>query len=314
MGYWKAIGAVPLSLLLMGSKVVITVPAGGSVESSSGLFACAAGETCTIDVDSRYFGDTFRAIPHQGYHFSGWEERTGATCSGSRNPVCSELDSEEFPGASAFPGHFSSGETMTMRPTFASYQNAQGEPAPRFSINSRHVTRFYDISGNTSDELWRQLGGNANPLPVASEVGRKPFGEANLAYNYSYQPGYADNGSNCRVMSAEIQFRFETVLPQLKNLEQKPDRLRTQWLEFQSVVIGHEADHQKIYRRLVTQLPEALASIDNVPCGQLDQRVSLAVSQAVESMNRASMDYDSLSSHDGDVNPFLQRVGMRDWP
>jgi predicted secreted Zn-dependent protease len=310
--YWKAIGMLPLSLLLMGSKIVITVPAGGSVESSSGLFACSAGEVCTIDIDERYFGESFTAIPDQGNRFAGWEDRTGAICAGSYNAECSELDAEEFPGSPSSHGHFSSGATMTMRPTFVSHEPAAGEQDPGFTISSRHATRYYEISGDSSDELWRQLRGNANPLAVVAEAGRKPFGEAKLSYSYSYQSGYANNAAACRVSSAELEFNFETVLPQLKNLDEKPDHLRNQWLKFQSVVIDHEADHQKIYRRLVKQLPQALASIDNVPCHELDERVSVAVSKTVSAMRQASSDYDSMGSQDAYTNPFPQHVGMRD--
>lgn len=311
MLYWKAIGVLPLSLLLMGSKLVITVPPGGSVESSSGLIACSAGEVCTVEVDGQHLEESFRAIPYQGNHFAAWEDSRNAICAGSRNPECSDLDSGEFSGYSSTAAQLNSDAVMTMRPTFISYEATQPESAIRFAINSRHRTRYYEIKGDTSDELWQQLSSDANPLRLVAAVGRKPLGEANLTYNYSYQPGYATNSGNCQVASAEIKFNFETILPRLANLEEKPDHLRNQWLEFQSIIIGHEADHQKIYRRLVKQLPEALASVNDVPCNKLDAQVNLAVSRAVNNMKQASAAYDALGGHEGTVNPFLQRVGMR---
>jgi len=161
-----------------------------------------------------------------------------------------------------------------------------------FNIKSTHLSNYYEISGDTSRELWRQLRGDANPLSVDPEVGKKPFGDASVSYSYRYQPGYAADLTNCRVISGEIQFKFETNLPQLVDLEGKSDRFRKQWLHFQAVIVDHESGHHKIYRRLVKQLPLALKSVGKVPCSELDDRIKVAVSRVVNTMRQASADYD----------------------
>jgi predicted secreted Zn-dependent protease len=94
------------------------------------------------------------------------------------------------------------------------------------------------------------------------------------------------------VLSGEIQLKFETVLPQLADFEGKSDRLRRQWLQFQAVIIDHEAGHHKIYRQLVRQLPQALESVGRVPCSELDDTIKVAVSRVVDTMRQASAEYD----------------------
>ena len=71
---------------------------GGAVVSSSGLFACDAGETCTIDINEHHFAETFTAVADAGYTFNRWETGTGAICSGSLNTQCDELDNDSFGG------------------------------------------------------------------------------------------------------------------------------------------------------------------------------------------------------------------------
>ena len=311
MQYWKAIGALPLSLLLMGSKIIITVPAGGTVVSSSGLFACSAGQVCTIDVSDPYFGDTFTAAPKPGNAFSHWENSAGSICSGS-NPECADAGSNEFSGYSQGEGVFASGATMTMRPAFVSGGSDRAVEESRFTVSSRQLARFYRISGDSLDELWKQLDGPANPLPVRGQAGRKPFAHSDLSYHYSYQPGYGASASQCRVESANISFEFATTLPGLNNLEEKPDRIRTQWLAFQGVLIDHEASHQKIYRQLVDDIPRALDGLGSVPCNELDNRVRVAVNTAVNSAKKASADIDL---HEGDnyaASAFQSQYGMLD--
>jgi len=194
---WKAIGAMALSFLLMGSKIVVTVPEGDSVALSS-----------------------------------------------------------------------------------------------VFNIKATHLTKYYEITGDTSEQLWRQLRSDANPLSIDPAAGERPFGDASVAYSYTYQPEYDGDLRNCRVRCGEIHFKFETVLPQLADFEGKSDRLRRQWLQFQAVIIEHEAGHHKIYLQLVKQIPEALDGVGVVPCSELDDRIKVAVSRVVNTMRQASAEYD----------------------
>lgn len=78
----KNLLAIVAIVALAGCKIVITVPEGGRVASSSGTNDCEAGETCIIDVVDLFFDDTFSAEPADGWHFTVWQKTDRGLCGG----------------------------------------------------------------------------------------------------------------------------------------------------------------------------------------------------------------------------------------
>jgi predicted secreted Zn-dependent protease len=291
--WFRAPAVLGVSVLLMGSKLIIHMPEGGSVVSSSGLFACDAGETCTIAISEHRFAETFTAVPEAGYTFSQWENKAGAVCRGSYSPHCEELDSGPLSGVDNSATVIHPSGKLSLRPSFRASGHAEGESGPRFTINSHQSTRYYPVRGNSREEVWSQLTGPANPLTVDRDTGTKPLGHASFKYQYDYQSEYAGGSSDCRVESANFEFRFETVLPRLAANGALREELESHWSSLQDLITEHEAGHHAIYRQLVTQLPQALEEIGTISCAELSQRVDLAVAQAVENVKQASADYDA---------------------
>lgn len=298
MLWGRTVAVLSLSTLLMGSKIVITVPEGGSVVSSSGLFSCSAGEVCTIELERHYLAETFTAVPAQGYSFERWHNGNGELCRGSRDPDCPEFNTAADGAYSGFYLPGSGEETYTLRPSFSAWAAGEGEPRPRVTIRSFHSTRFFAVDGDTAAELRGQLEGSVNPLAPVSGAGRKPVGHANFSYHYRYQPEYGTDMRQCRVSAAELRFNFETVLPRLANLTDKPMELQSRWIPFREDVIAHEAGHHAINRRMVQALPDTLAAVGEVPCEELDHRIRLAVSRLEEDIRRANRDYDAARGGD----------------
>ncbi len=72
-----------LCTALTACKIVIEVPAGGTVKTDSGNYLCKQKRSCTIEVVDIFFNETFRAAPAQGWAFLGWQPRERALCGGS---------------------------------------------------------------------------------------------------------------------------------------------------------------------------------------------------------------------------------------
>lgn len=168
----------------------------------------------------------------------------------------------------------------------------------KFRVNMQRSTRYYDISGNTSTEIWNELRGESNPLEELPRVGRKPFGNASLAYSYKYQPKYDPVLSGCTVMSGEIEVRLEIVLPRLKDFDHKPERLQAKWESFQSIIIEHEVGHLEILQRMATLLPGALDRAGESSCAEMDRQIEAAVRHLATAIQRDSSHYDARPEHE----------------
>jgi predicted secreted Zn-dependent protease len=295
LAWIKTIAVLATSVVLMGSKIIIEVPAGGSVASSSGLITCAAGEQCVIEMNEQYFAETFTAIPAAGHAFSSWGDTPGILCRASAIPDCSELDDDPFsPSAADDPQRHTGVYRLT--PEFAGENHPVDESALQFAVSSLHSTRYYQVHGNTPKEIWAQLHGAANPLAVDRRAGVKPVAHADFSYQYHYQSSYVAGATTCRVASGKLELKFETVLPRLAANANTSERLMSRWLVLAQRITEHEAGHHAIYRQLGAQLPAELAAIGAVPCQQLDNRVKLAVADLVSNIRRESAEYDE---HDG---------------
>jgi len=293
MWLWARIAAVlGASVLLMGSKLIIRVPEGGAVVSSSGLFACAGGETCTVEADPRHFSETFTAEPSPGHSFSRWGGSAAGVCSGSTYPDCDALDRSPFTGGVDAGDRFKAGEALTLEPQFSGVES-RGEWQPRFALRSVQATRYYPVPGRTQQEIWAQLTGPANPLAQNPEAGVKPLGHASFDYSYQYQSEYTEGGTSCRVASASLSFRFETVLPQLAEGDSLEPDLRSRWLSLQQLITEHEAGHQALNRQLVARLPQVMTEVGSAPCDELAERVRLAISAEVSAVKQANEEYDA---------------------
>ena len=149
---WAKVAAVlGFSVMLMGSKIIIHVPPGGSVVSSSGLFACAAGEVCTIDINEQYFAETFTAEAEPGFEFGGWGDKAGTLCGGSRDPYCSELGGDSFSDFGSGKPQLQPGSVLTMHPSFA----ATGYAAPQPDTTSTTVADW--LSGAARSSVFRTV-------------------------------------------------------------------------------------------------------------------------------------------------------------
>lgn len=282
-----------LCCLLMGSKIAISVPHSDSIDLSSGTDTCNAGENCTVDSNGDYSQDSTLPRAELAGAVQGEQDARLGDCSEYLSGDCAHVHADEYSRHPEMAIFEDTAESVDAGLPFEYPGDSPTEASGIFSVNSSHSTRYYTISGDTSNEIWDELRGDANPLQVLPGVGRKPFGEASFSYSYTFQPDYDSDMSHCHVQFGKIDVQFETVLPQLEELEHKPDRLRRQWDNFQSTVIDHEAGHHKIYSRIVSELPGALDNIGKTPCDQLDKKVATVIEGVVASIQLASSHYDA---------------------
>ena len=79
----KLVALILAASFLTACKIEVSVPEGGTVVSSTGIYGCTSGEMCIIDVDHIYLQEHFTAVPQAGYEFAGWQKTRGGLCGGN---------------------------------------------------------------------------------------------------------------------------------------------------------------------------------------------------------------------------------------
>ncbi len=113
---FRALLAFAVVLLLEGCKIEISVPRGGVVESTSGEYSCASGETCIVEVTDIFFDQEFVAVPEEGFVFLSWVKRRRDLC-GGRSTSC-RLATASFEGNDALLAVLASNERFFLEPLF----------------------------------------------------------------------------------------------------------------------------------------------------------------------------------------------------
>jgi predicted secreted Zn-dependent protease len=143
--------------VLTGCKIEISVPGGGAVVSSTGLYGCASGEMCTIDVDHIYFQEHFTAVPQAGYEFTGWQKTRGGFCGGT-DSLCN-LTTTTFTPHPALMALLGVDTVFTMNPVFVKTGDATPPSEPVWKVRSNHVAVNYLVEGDTVDQWMREMEG-----------------------------------------------------------------------------------------------------------------------------------------------------------
>jgi predicted secreted Zn-dependent protease len=289
-------------LALGGCKVKITVPEGGSVVSSTGLYGCTSGEICTIDVDHPYLAESFTATPDAGYEFAGWEKKHGGFCGGKKS-ACN-LSTTGFPLNPALNTLLGKSDVFTMNPVFV-YSGTEIIPTPtegKWTLKSNHSTINYEVYGNSASELLSAMQGPQNPMVIQPETGKKGQGGAGYVYRIRYWYITASNQEYCKIVKAEFEIEMTTILPQLSP---ESGYSKTRWGNYHEGLTAHEAGHQELNRRLVTDIPNEIDKVGRALCDNLERRVWNVSKAAKSKIDQLSHDYDVRTNHGGYTIPYL---------
>ena len=260
--------------MLSGCNVEIDMPVGGAMSSSSGLYACAALETCQLIVDHPYFRETFTAVPAQGYTFSHWGEAHGSFCRGSSEPECSALDTTLLQNNEQSLEWLSHSTQFYLTPVFVEQQQQVPLAAPVWHISSTHQVVNYEIEGDTAEEILQALNSEANPLHISAVSGGKAIGYSKPVFAWNYTVHSDEEEEFCEVAAGALTITYTTTIPQLLDAEDKTEELQSDWLAFQANVVEHEVGHQRINRAYNQQLPDLFTAVGKVPCDELSTMIN----------------------------------------
>ena len=147
-----------ITTLMVGCKLAVIVVEGGEVQSvSSGT--CTSGSVCIVEVTDTDFSDTFTAVPHEGWHFHGWNSGDNFFCGGSINKDCIL----SFDWYNEYHPHVewlvTSSETFYLMPVFKEHpvypQSSLGDEPRSIWVNGelQQWLQPADFTGYTFDQI-----------------------------------------------------------------------------------------------------------------------------------------------------------------
>ncbi len=163
-GLMKLAVVLPFVSLLAACKLLVQVPAGGTV-FVDGVPACGPTEVCEIAVTDTQFESTFTAIPRQGYLFTGWKKSKGYFCGGSSGPCF--LSTGKFGDYPGLMEVLASGAVFILEPMFERQAMAllyDHELKAAFVIDrSGELIPYPEMAGET-------ILGTGSPSPDSQQV------------------------------------------------------------------------------------------------------------------------------------------------
>ena len=282
-----------LALLVIGGcKIKLEVPEGGSVETRSGLYACAPKETCYINVDHSHFDEEFFVKSEEGYVFDKWLKGDRYFC-GDRQAACS-LSTLGFAQNLDLMKVLSSSQEFHLVPTFRQSYYMPPASDDDWDMISFHSQVNYQVEGNSRSGIFDSIQSSANPLSFNPATGRKPSGTAKHSSYHRWTYRFDDVG--CRVISFKFEATYETIMPQLSDLDRKTLPLQKGWRDWYLRLLKHEAGHHQIYRAQYAKQLEALKSM-KVPwdnsiksmseCAEAVRERRLAITRPISEKTRA---------------------------
>lgn len=120
---YRTIGILLALSALVGCRVQLAAPEGGSVATQSGAYRCAESSECVVEISDTGFHETFTAQPAPGFIFAGWQKEHLGLCGGSLEPC--RIDASLAAGHPALMELLASDQEFTLSAQFLPEQEVR---------------------------------------------------------------------------------------------------------------------------------------------------------------------------------------------
>ena len=142
---------------------------------------------------------------------------------------------------------------------------------------------YYDISGNTENELRQQL----DKLSPRGYDNFKGDATTNWRINWTWD-GYGN--SNCDLTSAEVTYSIEVTMPRWESPQDASPELITKWNNYIQALTEHEKGHVDF---VVENYMSVETAIKNATCDTAES----AAQAALLPIRQYDIDYDAETNH-----------------
>ncbi len=154
-------------------------------------------------------------------------------------------------------------------------------PAWAGDVSISERSRTYRVSGGTIQAVVKSMKRNG---PVSELHGRRALAMAD--YRFSHNIRVKRTGDRCRVEDASVNMRIFYVLPRLSQPKRLNGRDRARWRRINGMIVAHENQHGRYYRRFARDLQRALRALKpQSNCARLHQKAR-TVRKRLESISK----------------------------
>jgi len=278
--------------LLQGCNLKIVAPLSGSVVSDSGMYICQPGEKCTITSSRGLLNEVFRSIPEQGYFFQYWLAGDNNICA-DEVEACSTLSNSGVALDQGLISQVTSGQaSFTLQPKFK-LQNGSNAPinAIRADVDVNYETVEYPVDGATYDEVIAQIQGEANPLVIKPETGRRSASEASSSISYDFF-SVAFSETTCVVYTAEIEAQYKSVLPLATKYKSMTEADQLRWDRAVDTWNSRIVARHAIARKGVSDVRYAIEKSGILDCENLNRQVEGTVDEILVQLEADLANFD----------------------
>ncbi len=143
-----------------------------------------------------------------------------------------------------------------------------GSPARAADINVTTTSRYYTVSGRTIHDVVRAMKWTG---PYSSNDGKRALALAD--YRLSYRLNTKISDGSCNIHRVKVSLRIFYILPRLSSRTRLSRRDQNKWKRINHLIVAHEKQHGKFYRRLANDLQRQILKLKPKPhCARISQQ------------------------------------------
>lgn len=169
------------------------------------------------------------------------------------------------------------------------FENSPPDPSCELNVKERY--QYYDIDGNSVDDLRKQMRNNGTRWNDGKIYAALTTWD--IRYNYDIQ---TEDGK-CAVKSVKTDVDIVYHLPR-RITNNAEDELARTWDNYYERLKEHEYGHKELAVKAAGEINETLASLDRYSSrAELEREVKKAIQAKLSKLNQLQVEYDEHTNH-----------------
>ncbi|MEM0899237.1 MAG: DUF922 domain-containing protein [Pseudomonadota bacterium] len=177
--------------------------------------------------------------------------------------------------------------------TLALFAHSHHASAQVFDWKPSHTTRFYDVSGQSGIEIYRDIGQKGPSVGIRRAIGL-------TEWDLKWQRNYVPENDSCRLTAVRPFLAITTTLPRSRSI--RSTDLARKWARFEKGIAVHEQGHSDRLYAVVDDIiarTSELVVFDDPQCREIRAEVQRRVKAAFDRYQADNTAYERREMSNG---------------